>query len=69
MLYKTYMVKNTLNFFRQNNGYKDGTYSKVISGEEDNVHMMRIFNENDSVDMDTLYAMYDSFYTLLKETA
>jgi dimeric dUTPase (all-alpha-NTP-PPase superfamily) len=35
-LYKHYIGKNVLNFFRQDNGYKDGTYIKIWEGREDN---------------------------------
>ncbi len=28
-IYKSYLVKNTLNSFRNNNGYKEGTYIKM----------------------------------------
>ena len=48
-----YISKNVLNIFRQNNGYKDGTYEKTWFGKEDNVHLMEIFNEvNDSEESD-----------------
>lgn len=36
-LYKTYIGKNVLNFFRQDNGYKQGTYVKIWFHQEDNV--------------------------------
>lgn len=36
-LYQRYMVKNTLNEFRQDNGYNDGNYIKIWHGKEDNV--------------------------------
>lgn len=35
-IYKKYLVKNVLNSFRNNNGYKEGTYKKIWNGEEDN---------------------------------
>ena len=38
-LYKMYIGKNALNIFRQNNGYKTGTYVKIWSGREDNEHL------------------------------
>jgi dimeric dUTPase (all-alpha-NTP-PPase superfamily) len=34
---KEYMVKNVLNLFRYNNGYKKGEYKKIWNGQEDNV--------------------------------
>lgn len=36
-LYTTYVAKNVLNTFRQDNGYKAGTYIKDWNGVEDNV--------------------------------
>lgn len=36
-VYIAYIVKNCLNKFRQNNGYKDGSYIKDWNGKEDNV--------------------------------
>ena len=36
-LYRLYVGKNILNQFRQDNGYKDGSYIKVWATEEDNV--------------------------------
>ena len=35
-LFRQYVGKNTLNFFRQDHGYKDGSYIKIWHGEEDN---------------------------------
>ena len=36
-LYRLYVAKNVLNMFRQDHGYKQGTYVKTWLGEEDNV--------------------------------
>ncbi|MBD2859647.1 dUTP diphosphatase [Spongiibacter sp. KMU-158] len=47
-LYRRYIGKNVLNFFRQDNGYKDGSYIKIWGGEEDNVHLMAILAELNS---------------------
>ena len=44
-LYKAYMVKNILNYFRKSNGYKTGEYKKLWNGEEDNVVAYRIAEE------------------------
>jgi len=35
-LFRQYVGKNTLNFFRQDYGYKEGSYIKVWHGKEDN---------------------------------
>lgn len=42
MLYQRYVGKNMLNRFRQDNGYKTGTYVKNWAGEEDNQHLEQI---------------------------
>ena len=45
ILYKFYIAKNILNQFRQNHGYKDGTYIKEWDGKEDNVVMLEILED------------------------
>ncbi|NVK22484.1 MAG: dUTP diphosphatase [Kangiellaceae bacterium] len=49
-LYKSYVGKNTLNFFRQDHGYKDGTYIKEWNGREDNEYLVDILNSLDTSD-------------------
>jgi dimeric dUTPase (all-alpha-NTP-PPase superfamily) len=49
-LYRSYVGKNVLNFFRQDNGYKDGSYIKVWQGREDNEHLVEVLNQLDSND-------------------
>jgi dimeric dUTPase (all-alpha-NTP-PPase superfamily) len=44
-VYIAYIVKNCLNKFRQDNGYKDGSYIKDWNGREDNVVAYEIANE------------------------
>lgn len=41
-LYRQYVGKNVLNFFRQDHGYKQGTYIKVWDNREDNEHLVEI---------------------------
>lgn len=41
-LYKSYIGKNVLNLFRQDNGYKEGTYRKEWQGREDNEHLVEL---------------------------
>ncbi len=61
-LFRQYVGKNTLNFFRQDHGYKDGSYIKIWHGEEDNEVLANLVN--------TLDAGADDFqqqlYTALK---
>lgn len=47
-LYRSYLGKNVLNFFRQDKGYKEGTYVKVWLGREDNMHLVEILDVLDS---------------------
>lgn len=47
-LYRTYVGKNVLNFFRQDHGYKDGSYVKTWNGREDNEHLVEVLDELDS---------------------
>ena len=41
-LYRLYVGKNVLNFFRQDHGYKDGSYQKTWAGREDNEHLSEV---------------------------
>ena len=41
-LYRGYVGKNVLNFFRQDHGYQEGTYQKLWAGREDNEHLVEL---------------------------
>ncbi len=41
-LYRIYVGKNVLNRFRQDHGYKEGTYVKTWQGREDNEHLAEL---------------------------
>ncbi|MFV0481275.1 MAG: dUTP diphosphatase [Campylobacteraceae bacterium] len=60
-LYKYYIAKNVLNRFRQNNGYKDGTYKKLWNGKEDNVVMLEVL-ESGTFGIDELYKKLEGLY-------
>lgn len=62
-LYRQYVGKNVLNIFRQDNGYKDGTYIKEWHGREDNEQLFDILN---SLDIDSP-SFSDDVYNGLKE--
>lgn len=47
-LYRAYVGKNVLNFFRQDHGYKAGSYHKHWHGREDNAHLVEILATLDS---------------------
>ena len=49
-IYNTYLAKNVLNIFRQQNGYKDGSYIKNWNGKEDNVVLAQIMATTGDVD-------------------
>lgn len=46
-IYKTYVGKNILNIFRQDFGYKEGTYIKEWHGKEDNVYLHHALMHSD----------------------
>ena len=54
-LYELYVGKNILNKFRQDHGYKDGSYIKIWNGEEDNVAMQGILEKEKSISPEGLY--------------
>lgn len=63
-----YILKNTLNIFRANNGYKQGTYIKTWDGKEDNEVLMEIFsniNKNSSDLSSDLYKKLEETYKAL----
>lgn len=57
-LYRMYVGKNVLNFFRQDHGYKDGSYVKVWAGREDNEHLSDILSRLDAADENFTDAVY-----------
>lgn len=65
-LYKIYIGKNCLNQFRQNNGYKEGTYKKIWNGKEDNEVMFSIIFNKDNISYSSLYIELKEEYALLK---
>jgi len=67
-LYRGYIGKNVLNFFRQDHGYKQGSYQKLWGGREDNEYLVQVAN---SLDVDSesfqqdLYDELKRYYTEL----
>jgi hypothetical protein len=57
-LYRGYVGKNVLNFFRQDHGYRDGRYAKTWDGREDNEHLAEILGALDSDAPDFRAAIY-----------
>lgn len=65
-LFRQYVSKNVLNFFRQDNGYKEGTYRKTWHGREDNEHLVEIMESLNSEDPhypDLLYGALNERYS------
>jgi len=67
-LYRLYVGKNILNQFRQDHGYKDGTYIKIWDGEEDNVVMKRIWEEDSNIKPDMLFKELSKLYLSLTKS-
>ena len=61
-VYIAYITKNCLNKFRQDNGYKDGTYIKDWNGREDNVVAFELANKIGAED-----SLFDKLYNDLKK--
>lgn len=57
-VYSLYLAKNTLNKFRQDHGYKKGTYVKIWNGKEDNEVLTGLLKSMapEDINFDTLYA-------------
>ena len=62
-LYKLYIGKNVLNKFRQDNGYKDGSYIKIWNGKEDNEVLNELLDKNGNFDY--LYENLEKIYRSL----
>ncbi len=58
-LYVGYVGKNVLNFFRQDHGYKEGTYQKLWANQEDNEHLVEIVATLDTAAEDFKEALYE----------
>jgi dimeric dUTPase (all-alpha-NTP-PPase superfamily) len=68
-LFKQYVGKNVLNVFRQDHGYKAGTYIKIWDGREDNEHLVEVLEvtDLDSANVrDALYSALKARYSSLQ---
>ena len=61
-LYELYIGKNILNKFRQNHGYKEGSYIKEWNGKEDNVIMQAILASKSDITPEALYVALELKY-------
>lgn len=69
-LFKQYVGKNVLNVFRQDHGYKAGTYIKIWDGREDNEHLVEVLElvELDSANVrDELYNSLKARYSSVSD--
>ena len=64
-LYQLYIGKNILNAFRQDHGYKDGSYIKIWGDVEDNVVMQEILADNKDITPKELYDKLELSYNQL----
>ncbi len=64
-LYRLYIGKNVLNQFRQDHGYKEGTYIKEWHGKEDNLVMKLIWEEQGELKPQELYLQLQQRYNAL----
>ena len=67
-LYRLYVGKNILNQFRQDNGYKDGTYIKIWNGDEDNVVMKKVWEKDSNIKPELLYKELAKLYLSLNKS-
>ena len=66
-LYRMYVGKNVLNFFRQDHGYKEGSYIKVWQGREDNEHLAELLTQLDSESAEFKNEVYQELQTRYPE--
>ena len=61
-LYRLYVGKNILNQFRQDHGYKEGSYIKIWNGQEDNAVMKLAWENNPEMTPADLYSALKTAY-------
>lgn len=61
-LYTTYIAKNVLNMFRQDHGYKAGSYRKDWMGMEDNVVLDTLMSTKPDATPELLYTKLEQVY-------
>lgn len=68
-LFTHYVGKNVLNFFRQDHGYKEGTYIKNWAGKEDNEHLAEIMGFLNAAGDDLAAQVYSALEKRYRELA
>lgn len=66
-LYATYIAKNVLNMFRQDHGYRAGSYRKDWMGTEDNVSLGILMKAEPDATPEQLYAKLEQVYARVLE--
>lgn len=66
-LYRRYVGKNILNRFRQDHGYKDGSYVKNWAGREDNEHLAELAGQLDTGAPDYSRQLYSALQSRYRE--
>lgn len=66
-LYATYIAKNVLNMFRQDHGYRAGSYRKDWMGVEDNVSLDILMKAKPDATPEQLYAKLEQVYARVLE--
>ncbi|HEX5328591.1 dUTP diphosphatase [Sulfuricurvum sp.] len=61
-LYRLYVGKNILNQFRQDHGYKEGSYIKIWNGLEDNAVMKSGWEAHPDMTPEELYSLLEEAY-------
>ena len=61
-LYRLYVGKNVLNRFRQDHGYKEGSYRKIWEGKEDNAVMQSLLEAQANLGPEELYKKLEAKY-------
>ena len=64
-LFTSYVGKNVLNMFRQDKGYKDGSYIKIWDGKDDNEWLVEVMQSLDMASegfADEVYRALDESY-------
>lgn len=59
-LFCQYVGKNVLNFFRQDNGYQEGSYQKMWNGREDNEYLVEVMAGLDPADAEYQTKLYSA---------
>ena len=66
-LYRMYLAKATLNLFRWQNGYGDGSYIKTWDGAEDNVYLEKLLTDDPDMSQEQILSALSLRYKEIKQ--